>query len=77
MRKLNGVINCEKQCISTVKDGAQVIILLVYDYVRDDRSMDGGATDSEDFMSHSKATERVHPFSSESTEDEFVVTITD
>lgn len=59
MRKPNVVIDCGKQCFSLVKDGEQVTIHLVYEYVRDDHVLDGGTTDS-DFKSAWKPL-RGHP----------------
>lgn len=51
MRKLNGVIDCGKKWFSLENDGKQVVSPLVYDYIRDDRALGGGATDSEVFTS--------------------------
>lgn len=59
-----------------MKDGEIFIIPLVCEYIRNDRALDGWATDSEYFMSDSESSERAS-VSSEIKEEEFVMMITD
>lgn len=75
LRKLKCVIDCGKKCFSLVKDGEKVTIPLVYEYTRDERSLDGRATDREDFTSDSEAAEGASG-SRKSTNEEFLVMIT-
>lgn len=49
------MIDCGKQLFYIVQDREQATISFVYTYSREERTLDGGATNREDFTSHFEA----------------------
>lgn len=70
------MIDCGKQLFYIVQDREQATISFVYTYSREERTLDGGATNREDFTSHLEAKKEVS-VSSKSTEEEFELKIMD
>lgn len=74
IRRLDRIIDCRKQTFYLKKNGEEVVVALVTEYVRNERSI-GGETDSEDFTSDLYATDLSSSSSSKSDggERQFVV----